>query len=244
VHVPEGVRLQKVLAQAGYGSRRKAEELIADGRVEVDGNIVLDMGVRVDPDKQSIHVDGMPVQVDTTKVTLAINKPYGVLSAMSDPEGRPTIADLVKNRQEQLFHVGRLDADSEGLLIVTNDGELANRLAHPRYQVPKTYMVTVEGEIYPRIIKQLTDGVDLDDGPARMDSVKVKQFFEGQSLVEVVLHEGRNRIVRRMFAAVDRPVARLVRTRIGPLALGAQRPGSSRVLSRVEVASLMAAVHM
>jgi 23S rRNA pseudouridine2605 synthase len=245
VHVPDGVRLQKVLAAAGYGSRRKAEELIADGRVTVDGQIVVELGVRVDPAVNAIHVDGMRVQTDTDKVTLALNKPVGVLSAMSDPQGRPTIADLIRNREERLFHVGRLDADSEGLLLLTNDGELANRLAHPRYEVPKTYLVTVSGgEVYPRIVRALLDGVDLEDGPARMDKVKVVQAHDGRTLVEVVLHEGRNRIVRRMFEAVDRPVERLVRTRIGPIALGDQRPGTTRVLGRTELGSLMAAVEM
>ncbi|PZR51941.1 MFS transporter [Xylanimonas oleitrophica] len=245
VHVPDGVRLQKVLATAGYGSRRKAEELIAEGRVTVDDQIVVELGVRVDPAVNVIHVDGMRVQTDTEKVTLALNKPHGVLSAMSDPQGRPTVADLIKNRDERLFHVGRLDADSEGLLLLTNDGELANRLAHPRYEVPKTYLVTVGGgEVYPRIVKQLLDGVELEDGPARMDKVKVVQALDGLTMVEVVLHEGRNRIVRRMFDAVERPVERLVRTRIGPIALGDQRPGTTRVLGRTEVGSLMAAVEM
>jgi len=246
VHVPDGVRLQKVIADAGLGSRRQAEQLIEEGRVEVDGQIVMELGVRVDPARQAIHVDGLRVQLDTTKVTLALNKPYGVISAMQDPEGRPTIADFIKNRDERLFHVGRLDFDSEGLLLLTNDGELANRLSHPRYEVPKTYMVTVKGEVYPRIIKDLLAGVDIvdrdgyvDGPPARADKVKVVQMFDGVTLLELVLHEGRNRIVRRMFDAVDRPVIRLVRTRVGPIALGEQRPGTTRVLNSVEVSSLM-----
>ncbi|WP_245993301.1 pseudouridine synthase [Xylanimonas allomyrinae] len=245
VHVPDGVRLQKVLAQAGYGSRRKAEELIADGRVSVDGQIVIELGVRVDPAKNVIHVDGMRVQLDSSKITLAANKPFGMLSAMEDAQGRPTLSDLVRNREERLFHVGRLDADSEGLILLTNDGELANRLAHPKYEVPKTYLVTVSGgEVYPRILKALLDGVDLEDGPARMDKVKIVQPLGDVTMVEVVLHEGRHRIVRRMFEAVGRPVERLVRTRIGPIALGDQRPGTTRVLGRTELGSLMAAVDL
>ncbi|WP_425953780.1 pseudouridine synthase [Xylanimonas sp. McL0601] len=245
VHVPDGVRLQKVLAQAGYGSRRKAEELIADGRVSVDGQIVVELGVRVDPEKNAIHVDGMRVILDTSKITLAANKPLGMLSAMEDAQGRPTLADLVRNREERLFHVGRLDVDSEGLILLTNDGELANRLAHPKYEVPKTYLVTVSGgEVYPRVVKALLDGIELEDGPARMDKVKIVQALGNLTMVEVVLHEGRNRIVRRMFDALDRPVERLVRTRVGPIALGDQRPGTTRVLGRTELGTLMAAVDL
>ncbi|ACZ30594.1 pseudouridine synthase [Xylanimonas cellulosilytica DSM 15894] len=241
--MPDGVRLQKVLADAGYGSRRKAEQLIEDGRVSVDGQIIIELGVRVDPAKNVIHVDGLRLQLDTNKVTLAVNKPAGVISAMSDEKGRPTLADLVRNREERLFHVGRLDLDSEGLILLTNDGELGNRLAHPKYEVPKTYLVTVSGgDVFPRIVRALLDGVDLEDGPARMDRVKIVQALEGMTMVEVVLHDGRNRVVRRMFDAVDRPVERLVRTKIGPIALGDQRPGTHRVLSRTEVGSLMAAV--
>ncbi|MDR0482722.1 MAG: rRNA pseudouridine synthase [Cellulomonadaceae bacterium] len=241
-HVPQGVRLQKVLAQAGHGSRRKCEELIAQGRVTVNSRKVTELGTRVDPSTAVIHVDGLRVQLDDTKVTIAVNKPAGMISAMSDPEGRPTIADLLEHRGEHLFHVGRLDQDSEGLLFVTNDGELANRLAHPRYQVPKTYLVSVEGEMFPRHVRALLKGVDLEDGVAKADSVTIKQVHDGVTLMEMVLHEGRNRIVRRMCEAIDRPVQRLVRTRIGPIALGQQRPRSTRVLNHVEVGSLMSAV--
>ncbi|GAA1857821.1 pseudouridine synthase [Myceligenerans crystallogenes] len=244
VHVADGVRLQKVLAQAGMGSRRACEELIADGRVEVDGVLVTELGVRVDPATAAIHVDGMRLQLDQDKITLALNKPHGVVSTMHDPEGRRTVADLIKDRDQRLFHVGRLDADSEGLLLLTNDGDLANRLAHPRYEIPKTYVVTVEGAIYPRIVKDLTHGVELEDGLARMDSVKVLQATDELSLLEVVLHEGRNRIVRRMFDAVDRPVTRLVRTRIGPVAMGELKPGRTRVLGQVELGQLMSSVEM
>ncbi|MCK9793684.1 rRNA pseudouridine synthase [Isoptericola sp. 4D.3] len=245
VHVADGVRLQKVLAQAGLGSRRKCEELIAEGHVEVDGVLVTELGVRVDPAKAVVHVDGMRVQLDASKITVALNKPLGVVSTMSDPEGRPTLADLVKDRPERLFHVGRLDADSEGLLLLTNDGELANRLAHPRYEIRKTYLVTVAGgEFYPRHGKQLTDGVELEDGPARADKVRVVDAVPGATMLEVVLHEGRNRIVRRMLDAVGFPVTRLVRTRIGPIALGDLRVGRSRVLGRTELGTLMRDVDM
>ncbi|SKC70782.1 pseudouridine synthase [Krasilnikoviella flava] len=245
VHVADGVRLQKVLAQAGLGSRRKCEELIAAGHVEVDGVLVTELGVRVDPAKAVVHVDGMRVQLDASKITIALNKPLGVVSTMSDPEGRPTLADLVKDRSERLFHVGRLDVDSEGLLLLTNDGELANRLAHPRYEIRKTYLVTVAGgEFYPRHGKQLTDGVELEDGLARADKVRVVDAVPGATMLEVVLHEGRNRIVRRMLDAVGFPVTRLVRTRIGPIALGDLRVGRSRVLGRTELGTLMRDVDM
>jgi 23S rRNA pseudouridine2605 synthase len=229
VHVADGVRLQKVLAQAGFGSRRACEELIERGHVEVDGVLVTELGLRVDPVTAVIHVDGLRVQLDQDKITLALHKPHGVVSTMHDPQGRPTVAELIKNREERLFHVGRLDADSEGLLLLTNDGELANRLSHPKYQVPKTYVVTVEGgPVYPRIIKDLTRGVELDDGIARMDSVKILQEVPDATLLEVVLHEGRNRIVRRMLDAVERPVTRLVRTRLRPLPRRGRKPGRPR----------------
>lgn len=244
VHVEGGVRLQKVLAQAGLGSRRACEELIATGHVEVDGQIVTELGVRVDPATAVVHVDGLRIQLDQEKVTLALNKPLGVVSTMDDPKGRPTVADLVRNRDERLFHVGRLDADSEGLLLLTNDGELANRLSHPRYGIAKTYLVTVEGEVFPRICKQLVRGVELEDGVAKMDSVHVVQQIDDLAMLEVVLHEGRNRIVRRMFDAVGHPVTRLVRTRIGPIPLGDLKPGRTRVLGRTELGTLMSAVDL
>jgi 23S rRNA pseudouridine2605 synthase len=238
------VRLQKVLAQAGLGSRRASEEMIANGRVEVDGQVVTELGVRVDPATAVIHVDGLRIQLDQAKVTLALNKPLGVVSTMDDPKGRPTVADLIKNREERLFHVGRLDADSEGLLLLTNDGELANRLSHPKYEIAKTYLVTVEGEVYPRVGRELLKGVELDDGVAKMDAVHVLQQIDGFAMLEVVLHEGRNRIVRRMFEAVGHPVTRLVRTRIGPIVLGDLKPGRTRVLGRTELGTLMNAVDL
>ncbi|WP_240644204.1 pseudouridine synthase [Antribacter gilvus] len=245
VHVADGVRLQKVLATAGLGSRRACEDLIAGGHVEVDGIIVTELGVRVDPATAIIHVDGLRIQLDQDKITLVLNKPLGVVSSMSDPMGRPTLADLVRDREERLFHVGRLDAESEGLIILTNDGELANRLAHPKYEIQKTYLVTVEGgEVYPRVGKQLMTGVELEDGPAKLDKFRVVDEVPGLTMVEVVLHEGRNRIVRRMFESVGHPVTRLVRTRIGPIPLGDLKAGRYRVLGRVELGTLMGAVDL
>ena len=242
VHDPDGVRLQKVLATAGLGSRRACEGLIASGRVQVDGVVVRELGVRVDPVRAVIHVDGLRVQLDTSMVTVALNKPVGVVSTMDDPQGRPDLSALVGNRPERLFHVGRLDADSEGLLLLTNDGELANRLAHPSYVVPKTYLVTLEGRVKGALAQRLRSGIELEDGPVAVDSYKVVDLAPQQSLVEVVLHEGRNRIVRRMFDEVGHPVTRLLRTQIGPIRLGNLPPGRTRVLGQAELGSLMVAV--
>lgn len=242
VHVADGIRLQKVMASAGIGSRRACEEMISQGRVEVDGVIVRELGVRVDPDKSVIQVDGMRVRMDTDKITVALNKPVGVVSTMNDPEGRQTIAEFVYNRGERLFHIGRLDTDSEGLLLFTNDGELAHRLSHPRYHVTKVYLVEVEGRFTPAATRSLTDGIELDDGPASVDSVKIVDATPVSTLVEVHLHEGRNRIVRRMFDHVGFPVTRLVRTQVGPIKLGTLRPGSTRVLGKTELGTLMSLV--
>lgn len=244
VHDPDGVRLQKVLAQAGLGSRRACEELVSSGRVTVDGQVVVELGVRVDPTKAVLHVDGMRVQLDTSLVTIALNKPLGVVSTMHDPEGRPSLAQLVADREERLFHIGRLDAESEGLILLTNDGELANRLAHPRHGVPKTYLADVEGRVPANLAARLKRGIELDDGPAAVDEFRVVQTTPQASLVEVVIHEGRNRIVRRLMEQAGHPVTRLVRTKVGPIRLGDLRPGRNRVLSRTEVGSLMASVGM
>jgi 23S rRNA pseudouridine2605 synthase len=239
VHDADGVRLQKLLAAAGFGSRRQAEQLITDARVEVDGVIVRELGTRVDPNTAQVSVDGQRVELTGNKIVVALNKPVGVVSTMSDPEGRPTLTDYVGDRSERLFHVGRLDLDSEGLIFLTNDGELANRLSHPKYNVPKVYVVTIEGELYPRLQKTLKDGVDVGDGMASVDRIKLLDTNGEQSLVEVQLHDGRNRIIRRMFDAIDRPVTRLVRVKFGPIWLGEQKRGKTRVLNQTEVGSLM-----
>lgn len=242
VHVADGVRLQKVLADAGLGSRRACERLIEEGRVEVDGQIVMELGVRIDPARQSVHVDGLRLELDAAKVTIVFNKPKHVVSSMDDPEGRRSLAEFFANRSERLFHVGRLDYDSEGLLLLTNDGELANRLTHPRYGVDKTYVVEVQGRVTPKVGEQLVHGVDLDDGFARIDRFQILDVTPQASLVEVVLHEGRNRIVRRMFDAVGHPVVRLVRTQMGPIRLADLPPGRHRVLGQVELGTLMKSV--
>ena len=233
-----GVRLQKVLAAAGFGSRRACEELIDRGRVEVDGRVVREQGVRVDPERAVIRVDGQRVPTAAGLVVVAVNKPRGVLSTMSDDRGRPCLGDLVSDRVERLFHVGRLDADTEGLILLTNDGELANRLAHPSFGVAKTYLATVAGPLPRSVGRQLTNGVELDDGPARADSFRLLSSVPGTVMVEIKLHEGRNHIVRRMFEAVGHPVLALVRTRVGPIVLGQQRPGTVRVISGAEQRAL------
>jgi 23S rRNA pseudouridine2605 synthase len=243
-HVPEGVRLQKVLAGAGLGSRRACEEIIAAGRVTVNGEKVRELGTRVDPRTAVIHVDGLRIQLDDSVVTLALNKPVGVVSTMDDDLGRPSLAQYVADRPERLYHVGRLDAETSGLLLLTNDGELAHRLTHPSYEVLKTYLAAVEGRVQRGLGKQLQAGVELEDGLVRVDSFTVKEVLPDQSLVEVVLHEGRNHIVRRLLAEVGHPVTQLTRTRIGPIALGNLRPGRTRVIGGAELGSLMKAVDM
>jgi 23S rRNA pseudouridine2605 synthase len=238
------VRLQKVLAQAGVGSRRACEQLIAEGRVEVDGIPITEMGMRVDPATAIIRVDGKRVPTIPGIVVMALNKPLGVVTTMSDEQGRRCVGDLLQERPERLFHVGRLDADTSGLLLLTNDGELAHRLAHPSHSVPKTYVATVAGTMPRQAVRQLREGVDLDDGPASCDLVRIRQQLPSRTLVELVIHEGRNRIVRRMLAAVGHPVLELVRTRVGPIHLADLRPGAIRELGRDELADLYASVGM
>ncbi|MGZ4661695.1 MAG: pseudouridine synthase, partial [Arthrobacter sp.] len=243
LHDADGVRLQKVMAQAGVASRRVCEEMIAEGRVEVDGKVVTELGVRVDPKTAVIHVDGLRIQLDENMVYMVFNKPKGVVSTMEDPDGRPCISDFVRNTHgERLFHVGRLDVATEGLLLLTNDGELANRLTHPSYEVPKTYLVQVRGPFPQGIGAQLKAGVELEDGIASVDSFKLVDSTPGHVLIEVVLHSGKNRIVRRLFDAVGFPVLRLVRVKVGPIGLGDQRQGSIRNLGKQEVGHLLASV--
>lgn len=239
VHQPGGVRLQKLLASAGVASRRGSETMISAGRVSVDGQVVRELGVRVDPARQAVAVDGLRVQLDPTKVYLALNKPAGVVSTMTDPQGRRCLADLLADRTERLFHVGRLDADTDGLLLLTNDGDLAHRLAHPHYGVRKTYLAEVPGPVPRDLGRRLRAGIELDDGPVRVDAFRVLGATGRRAMVEVVLHEGRHRIVRRLLAHVGHPVHRLVRTKVGPVRLGDLRPGATRPLSRDELGTLL-----
>jgi 23S rRNA pseudouridine2605 synthase len=241
---PEGIRLQKVLAAAGIGSRRACEQLIEQGRVSVNDEVVTGQGRRVDPEVDVIRVDTMRINTARGMVYLAMNKPKGYVTAMSDPEGRPTVGDLVRDRVERLFHVGRLDADTEGLLLLTNDGELAHRLSHPSYEVPKTYLAEVLGPVARDVGKRLREGVELDDGIVRVDSFKLVDSTSNRVLLELVLHEGRKHIVRRALAEVGHPVQRLVRTAVGGVQLGGQKPGKIRNLTREELAGLFALVKM
>jgi pseudouridine synthase len=242
IDVPGGVRLQKVLAAAGVGSRRHCEEMIGDGRVEVDGEVVRRFGARVDPQRQVIRLDGRRIPAREDLVYMALNKPAGVLTTMSDARGRPTIADYLGDRAERLFHVGRLDFDTEGLMLLMNDGELAHRLAHPRYGVLKTYLADVAGPLPRDLGRQLITGVELADGVASADRFRVVERAGDRALVEITLHEGRKHIVRRMLAETGHPVSRLVRTHVGPVALGSLRPGTTRRLSTTEIGELYAAV--
>ena len=242
VDVPGGVRLQKVLAAAGVGSRRHCEEMIGEGRVEVDGEVVRRYGARVDPQRQIIRVDGRRIPAREDLVYVALNKPAGVLTTMSDARGRPTIADYLPDRTERLFHVGRLDYDTEGLMLLMNDGELALRLAHPRYGVLKTYLADVAGPLPRDLGRQLITGVELSDGVATADRFRVLERAGNRALVEITLHEGRKHIVRRMLAETGHPVSRLVRTHVGPVALGSLRPGTTRRLTPREIGDLYAAV--
>lgn len=242
-----GVRLQKVLAQAGVASRRMSEELIAQGRVEVNGEIVMRQGVRVDPDTAVIRVDGVRVKVNEDLVYIALNKPLGVQSTMKDDMGRPCVGDIVGEKVDaglHLFHVGRLDAKTEGLLLLTNDGELANRLMHPKYHVSKTYLATVLGEADRELVKKLREGVDLEDGIAKADYVQIVDTYEGRSLIRVELHEGRKHIVRRMLKELGFPVQQLVRTKIHTVQLGELTPGAIRHLNDSELRALYKAVEM
>ena len=238
----EGVRLQKVLAQAGVASRRHAEAMIEQGRVEVNGEIVTRQGMRVNPNVDIIRVDGARINVNEEHEYFVFNKPRGVISTMVDPEGRPSIATYLKPGQEHLFHVGRLDNETEGLLILTNDGELANRLTHPSYEVPKTYVVQTRGPLAKGVSNRLREGVELEDGVAQVDSFKLVDSTPGHVLVEVVLHSGKNRIVRRMFQEIGHPVERLVRVKVGPILLGDQKQGTVRALNAQELGHLKALV--
>jgi 23S rRNA pseudouridine2605 synthase len=233
-----GIRLQKVLAQAGVASRRAAEELIAAGRVEVNGQTVIEQGRRVDPERDVIRVDGSRLPPPRRHLYLVVNKPRGVVATMDDPEGRPSLASYVPPKQ-RLFHVGRLDTDTSGLIIMTNDGELGNRLAHPKWEVAKTYIAEVEGVLDNKTLKRLEKGVMLEDGFVKPDRSRLISRAGERTLIELTLHEGRNRVVRRLFDHLGHPVRELSRIAIGPVKLGRLAVGESRELTRVELGALI-----
>ncbi|HEX5202784.1 MAG TPA: pseudouridine synthase, partial [Actinoplanes sp.] len=234
-------RLQKVLAAAGVGSRRACEDLIFRRRVTVNGKVAK-LGDKVDPATAEILVDGQRVITDTKLVYIAMNKPRGVVTSLDDEKGRTELADFLGQFDQRLFHVGRLDADSEGLLLITNDGELTNKLTHPSYGISKTYLAEVMGPLPRTVGRRLLAGVELEDGPARADAFKLVDALGKTAQVEIVLHEGRKHIVRRMMEAVGHPVTRLIRTAVGPIRLGDLRPGGFRHLSNAEIAALYKAV--
>ncbi|MFL6136827.1 MAG: pseudouridine synthase [Frankiaceae bacterium] len=240
----QGIRLQRVLADAGLGSRRACELLIDAGRVEVDGETIRQQGRRVDPATALIKVDGLRITTSQALAHLALNKPRGMLTTMSDDRGRPCVGDLVADRSQRLYHVGRLDADSEGLLLLTNDGELAHRLMHPSFEVPKTYLAEVTGPLGRDVGRQLRAGVELEDGTASADAFHVVSSAGNRVMVELVVHEGRKHVVRRMLAAAGHPVQRLVRTRVGPVQLGTLKAGRVRRLTQREIGELYALVEL
>ncbi|WP_422386850.1 pseudouridine synthase [Agromyces albus] len=238
---PEGVRLQKVLAAAGVASRRVSEELIVAGRVQVNGRIVTELGNRIDPTTDLVAVDGVAVQLDAAKRYYMLNKPRGVVSTMRDEQGRPDLTQFTADLEDRVFNVGRLDAETSGLLILTNDGELAHVLAHPSFGVSKTYIAKVRGRVTPQVIQQLKNGIELDDGFIKADRARIlqQQGDDRHSMVELTLHSGRNRIVRRMLDAVGHPVVDLVRRSFGPLNLGTLKSGAMRELTKVELGQLL-----
>lgn len=232
-------RLQKLLARAGLGSRRSCEELISDGRVRLNGSTAT-LGDKADPDRDAVEVDGVRIDLRPDLVYLLLHKPEGAVTTASDPQGRPTVLDLVP-AEPRVFPVGRLDLDTSGLLLLTNDGDFANRIAHPRYEVAKTYVAEIEGHPTQGDLARLRRGVELSDGIVPVDRARVLASKEGASLVELVVHSGRKRMVRRLFEALDHPVRTLVRTAVGPLGLGDLEPGTWRELERREVFSLLQA---
>ena len=238
------IRLQKLLAQSGVASRRKCEELMLAGLVEVDGEVVTRLGTKVDPTTAVIRVDGKRLPPVSAHVYLVLNKPRGVVSTMSDPEGRPTLSDFVGDRPERLFHVGRLDTDTEGLILLTNDGDFAQRVAHPSYELDKTYVAEVDGVVAKATVKRLLAGVTLEDGPVEVSAAKVVSTSADRSIVEVVIHEGRNRIVRRLLDEVGHPVRKLTRTAIGPVLLRGLRRGDLRELTLDELGVLLDAARL
>ncbi|WP_020097576.1 pseudouridine synthase [Microbacterium sp. 11MF] len=233
------VRLQKILANAGVASRRVCEQYIVGGRVRVNGVVVTELGSRIDPETDQVDVDGTAIQLDTSKRYVILNKPTGVVSSMKDDQGRPDLRLFTKDWPERLYNVGRLDAETSGLLVLTNDGELAHVLAHPSFGVTKVYIAKVSGRVLPQTIAQLTRGVELEDGPIAADKARLLDASGDTSLVELTLHSGRNRIVRRMMAAVGHPVEDLVRRQFGPLHLGTLPAGRARELTTVERGALL-----
>jgi len=238
------IRLQKLLAMSGVASRRKCEELMLAGLVEVDGEVVTRLGTKVDPTTAVVRVDGRRLPPVSDHVYLVLNKPTGVVSTMSDPQGRRTLSDFVGDRPERLFHVGRLDTDTDGLILLTNDGDFAQRVAHPSYELEKTYVAEVEGVVTRATVQRLLAGVTLEDGPVEVSACRVVSTQGERSIVELVIHEGRNRVVRRLLDEVGHPVRRLTRTAIGPVLLRGLKKGAVRELTLDELGVLLDAARL
>ena len=234
----EPIRLQKALAAAGIASRRACEDLIVQGQVKINGKLVTELGTRVDVEKDRVTVRGVPVVFDTGRVYLALNKPKGVISTMADEEGRPDLTQFVLD-YDRVFNVGRLDGETTGLLIMTNDGDLANKLSHPKFGVEKTYVALTHGFATDETIHKLLSGFDLEDGFIKADRARIVDQAKGHTLIEIVLHSGRNRIVRRMFEYINLPVVDLVRKQFGPIHLGGLKLGHTRQLSKLEIGALL-----
>jgi 23S rRNA pseudouridine2605 synthase len=234
----EQVRLQKALAAAGVASRRACEDLIVQGQVKVNGKLVQELGTRIDVERDKVTVRGVPVVFDTGRVYLALNKPKGVISTMADEEGRPDLSEFVLD-YDRVFNVGRLDGETTGLILLTNDGDLANKLSHPKFGVEKTYIAKIVGIADETLLHKLNSGFDLEDGFIKADRAKIIDASKGHSLIEIVLHSGRNRIVRRMFEHIGYPVVDLVRKQFGPIHLGGLKLGHVRQLSKLEIGALL-----
>ena len=232
-------RLNKIIADAGIASRRAADQLILDGRVSVDGEVITELGNKFDPEICDIKVDGESLSISKSKTYLAFHKPAGVISTMSDPEGRSNLGDFFKDRKDRLYHVGRLDKDSEGLILLTNDGELAHRATHPSYGLEKRYLVEIEGEFNKQLSDQLLQGVRLEDGLARaVKVIHARAVSRNHHWVEITIHEGRYHIIRRLIESLGLKVLRLIRLDFGPISLGDMKPGRHRVLNSQEMTNL------
>jgi pseudouridine synthase len=231
-------RLQKFLAHAGIGSRRSCEELILQGKVKINGKVVTKLGTKVDPDVDRIEVNNKPIEKEEQNIYILLNKPDGYVTTVKDPQGRPTVIDLLKDINQRVYPVGRLDYETEGLLILTNDGQLAFRLTHPKYKINKVYEVLVKGHPDNKALEQLRNGIELGDGLTEPARVKILKLMKNSTLLEVTIYEGRNRQVRRMCKAVNHPVLNLKRVQVGPIKLGKLPKGSYRLLTSEEVKQL------
>lgn len=232
-------RLQKIIAAAGICSRRAAEDLILAGKVQVNDRVVRKLGTRADPGRDEIRVDGRLITTEVEKVYLMLNKPAGYVTTLKDPEGRPIVTDLLREIGQRVFPAGRLDYDSEGLLILTNDGDFAERIQHPRYEVPRTYLAKIRGRVTRKEIQSLINGIELEDGPFTVDGIQEEKYNEKSQWLRVSISEGRNRIIRRAMEALGHPVARLIRVSVGNLELGNLKPGEYRRLQKREVERLL-----